>query len=54
MANSSQVKNPAPGNYEPASKVGEGPKYHMAGKVKTGGIFRTSDVPGPGAYAPLA
>lgn len=54
LANTSQIKNPAPGSYEPVSRVGEGPKYHMAGRVKTGGIFRTNEAPGPGAYKPDA
>jgi len=44
---------PGPGVYEVLSKVGEGPKYQMGSRVSQGGIFVTSDVPGPGTYKPV-
>ena len=48
MANSAKV--PGAGTYETPSKIVEGSRYSMAGKVKSGSIFKDCANPGPGTY----
>lgn len=47
MANPQLKKVPGPGLYETKTNIGEGPKFHIASKHKTGGIFVNNQVPGP-------
>lgn len=41
------MTNPGPGSYNQSPRLGEGPKYTAVGKR---GGYKSSDVPGPGAY----